>query len=110
MTTDWKNEHANQARAFAEHQLIEDVLTEYAMNMGFERKGLPEYGLLKIVLYVAQIVLARAKGFEPERLLMTDEEWMASQHRLMNIFLEEGKPVTVVNDDMVVHIDPELDR
>jgi hypothetical protein len=110
VTSDWKNAHANDANAFAEHELIEDVLTEFASNMGFERKGLPEYGLQKIVRYTAQVVLARARGIDPDRLRMTDDEWMESQRRLMNVFLEAGKPVTVTDGHMGAHIDPDLDR
>ena len=51
---EWKNAHANEATDFSKHELIENVLTEYAENMGFKREGLPEYGLQKIVHYVAQ--------------------------------------------------------
>lgn len=96
MPTDWKNYHANEATKFAEHPLVESVLTEFADNMNFERRGLPEYGLLKIVNYVAQVVLARARGFDPELLRMTPEEATESQLRQMARFIEAGKPVTIV--------------
>ena len=96
---EWKTAHANEAKGFAQHRLIEEVLTEFADNMGFERKGLPEYGLHKIVNYTAQVVLARARGFDPELLVMTDAEATQSQLRLMRMFAEAGKPVIVVVDE-----------
>jgi hypothetical protein len=110
MNTEQKNAHAAEARRFAEHEFIEDVLTEYAINMNFERKGLPEYGLKKIVHYVAQVVLARARGFEPEVLTMTDEEHHAYSLRLADAFLDAGKPVIITDGNMTVNIDPEKDR
>lgn len=96
--TDWKKAHANEAEKFAKHELIDSVLTEFAENMNFKREGLPEYGLQKIVTYVAQIVLARARGFEPELLKMSDEEFNEHQRNLINLFVEAGKPVVVMGD------------
>ena len=93
---DWKKSHANEAEAFADHRLVEDVLDEFAMNMNFKREGLPAYGLMKIVNYVAQVVLARARGFEPELLSMTESEADEVQLRIMQAFAEAGKPVVVV--------------
>lgn len=110
MTGDEKNAHANQANAFAKHPLVDEVLTEYASNMNFERKGLPEYGLQKIVMYVAQVVLARARGFDPELLTMTDEEARERQLRMADAFLAAGKPVIITDGNMVASIDPEMDR
>jgi len=107
---DWKNAHANEATDFAKHPFIDEVLTEFATNMGFERKGLPEYGLQKIVHYVAQVVLARAKGFEPELLIMTAEEGNEHQRKLMRMFLEAGKPVIVTDGNFVATVDPKEDR
>jgi len=109
MTT-WKQDHANEAERFAQHQFIEEVLTEFALNMGFERKGLPEYGLKKIVYHTAQVVLARARGFEPERLVMDDEEYRQHTQRLTESVLAAGKPVIITDGHMVVNIDPVLDR
>lgn len=94
--SDWKKAHANQAEEFARHKLIEDVLTEFARNMGFKREGLPEYGLSNIVSYTAQVVLARAKGFEPELLSMTPSEATEAQLRMLRMFEEAGKPVIVI--------------
>lgn len=108
--SDWKNAHANEAAKFAEHKFVDEVLTEYADNMNFARKGLPEYGLQKIVRYVAQVVLARARGFEPELLSMTVEEATESQKRLMEMFIKAGQPVTITDGHMVAHVDPYMDR
>jgi len=94
--SDWKSAHANEAEGFADHKLVEDVLDEFAKNMGFKREGLPAYGLMKIVSYVAQVVLARARGFEPDLLSLTEDEANEVQLRLMRIFAEAGKPVFVV--------------
>lgn len=101
----WKKDHANEAERFAEHELVEDVLTEFASNMGFERKGLPEYWLHKIVVYVAQVVLARARGFEPELLLLDDAEIAEHQRRLIEMVVKADKPVTIVAGDVVATID-----
>ena len=105
--SDWKKAHANEASAFAEHRLIEDVLTEFAANMGFKREGLAEYGLKKIVVYVAQVVLARARGFDPEKLSMTPKEGNDAQRRLMEMFIEEGRSViiTIADGKVVASVD-----
>lgn len=105
-----KNAHADEANAFADHVFVDEVLTEFADNMNFERKGLPEYGLKKIVRYVAQVVLARARGFEPEVLSMTDEEYMEFQRRQINALVDAGVPVIVTDGEHVISIDPEQDR
>jgi hypothetical protein len=94
--SDWKRQHANEAEAMAQHALIDMVLDEFAMNMQFERKGLRAYGLAKIVSCVAQVVLARARGIDPEMLRLSDAE-VSDQHRvLIRHFYEAGKPVIVV--------------
>jgi hypothetical protein len=66
MTADWKEHHANEAEKALDQDLVQRVLTEFAGNMGFERDGLPEYGLVKIVLTVAQVARAEALGFDPQ--------------------------------------------
>lgn len=94
--TDWKKHHANEAEKAVENEMVQNVLTEFAKNMGFERKGLPEYGLSKIVSYVSQVARAEALGFDPHLLRMTDEEADESMLRLAEIAAESGKPVWVV--------------
>lgn len=94
--SDWKNNHANEACKFAKHSFVEIVLDEFALNMKFKREGLPEYGLQKIVLYIAQVVLARAKGFDPDLLEMSQDEATAEQWKLIEAFNKAGKmPYTV---------------
>ena len=110
MTVDWKQAHANEAEEFAKHRFVEEVLTEFADNMRFERKGLPEYGLNKIVRYVAQVVLARARGIEPEALSMTAEEYNAFQFRRMQALADGGVPVIVTDGRTTFSVDPEQDR
>src|SRR5690606_31814571 len=98
---DWKQAHADEAERFAQHPLIEDVLSEFADNMNFQRKGLPEYGLWKIVGYVAQVVLARARGFEPDVLRMNNDEFMEVQRRRMNHLVDAGVPVIMTDGQNV---------
>lgn len=108
--TDWKQDHASDAERFAQHEMIDEVLSEFALNMGFERKGLPEYGLQKIVMYTAQVVLARARRIEPEALRMTDAEYNASQIRRAHMFADAGTPVVITDGHTVIGIDPMMDR
>ena len=105
MSESWKRDHANLAEQYAKHEMIEDVLSEFASNMGFERKGLPEYGLSKIVMYVSQIVLARARGIEPEMLRMDDDEFSEHQRRLLEIVLAADKPAFIIGNGAVIKMD-----
>lgn len=103
--SDWKREHANEAERFADHRFVDEVLTEFASNMGFARKGLPEYGLQKIVSYVAQTVLARARGFEPERLTMSEDEYMSFARQRVDSLLAAEIPVVLTDGQMVISLD-----
>lgn len=96
---DWKRQHAIDSERAAEHPLIEDALTEFAGNLGFERKGLPEYGLRKIVATVAIVVRARTLGFDPDLLRLTPEE--ASEHMLAQAraMVAAAGPTLHVNPD-----------
>lgn len=96
MATDWKEHHANEAGKALDRGLVQRVLTEFAGNMGFERDGLPEYGLTKIVLTVAQVARAEALGFDPELLRLTAEEADEEGLKLARIAAESGKPVWVL--------------
>lgn len=91
--SNWKQHHANEAEKVRENEMIQDVLTEFAGNMGFKREGLPEYGLCKIVSYVAQVARAEALGFDPALLRMSAEECDESMLRLAQMAVEAGKPV-----------------
>lgn len=96
---DWKQHHANEAEKALENEMVQDVLTEFAKNMGFERDGLPEYGLCRIVSYVAQVARAEALGFDPHLLRMSDEEADEQGLRMAQIAAEAGKPVWLIASD-----------
>ena len=74
MYADWKLAHINEAVEAAQHEMVENVLSEFALNMGFERRGLPEYGLQKIVQYVAVVAYSRALGIDPDTLRLSYKE------------------------------------
>lgn len=97
--TNWKRQHAIDSERAAEHPLIEDALTEFARNMGFERKGLPEYGLLKIVATVAIVVRARTLGFDPELLRLTPEEANERLQAKARAMVAAGIPTLRVDRD-----------
>ena len=94
--TNWKQHHADEAEKVLENGMVQDVLSEFAQNMGFKREGLPEYGLVKIVSYVAQAARAEALGFDPEPLRFSNDEAIESQLELAKIAAESGKPVWVI--------------
>jgi len=94
--SDWKQHHADEAEKALDNEMVQNVLTEFAGNMGFERDGLPEFGLMKIVSYVAQVARAEALGFDPYLLRMTDEEADEQGLKLAKIAAEAGKPVWVI--------------
>jgi hypothetical protein len=98
---DWKRTHANEAEKAWENEMVQNVLTEFAGNMGFKREGLPEYGLSKIVSYVAQVARAEALGFDPMLLRLTPQEADQSLLRLAEIAAETGKPIWAITDEQV---------
>lgn len=96
-STDWKQAHADAAEKALDVDLVQNVLTEFAGNMGFKREGLPEYGLAKIVSYVAQVARAQALGFDPELLRMTDGEADQQGLEMARLAVEAGKPVWAIS-------------
>lgn len=96
----WKHEHAKEADKLTKHGIIESVLTEFAHNMHFERDGLPEYGLQKIVSYVAQVVLAAAKGINPDMLCLSPEEAKTELIKWATAFEESGHKLVVVSHSL----------
>ena len=64
----WKLDHANEAERVLEHELVKDVMEEFAGNMKFSLSGLPAYGLAKVVCYAAQVARAQALGIDPDEL------------------------------------------
>jgi hypothetical protein len=97
--SNWKTHHANEANKALEQPLVKEVMQEFADNMRFELRGLPQYGLTKVALYAAQVARAQALGFDPELLRVSEEE--ADQHalRVAQIAAESGKPVWVIVSD-----------
>ncbi len=95
---DWKQHHANEAEKVLESEMVQNVLTEFAKNMGFKRTGLPEYGLVKIVSYVAQVARAQALGFDPYLLRMSDEEADEQGLMMARVAAEAGQPVWVIEE------------
>ena len=87
----------------SDYEMVQDALIEFAGNMGFKREGLPEYGLSKIVSYVAQVARAEALGFDPELLRVNAAEANAALLRVAEIAAKAGKPVWSIDpgDDEV---------
>lgn len=75
---------------------IQEVMEEFAGNMNFELRGLPEYGLRKIVLHAAMIGAAFATGQSIEDLKASPDEVTKSQRQLIEAFSKEGLPIIVV--------------
>lgn len=99
MTTDWKNEHANQASASIKHELVEGVIGEFMENIGLADKGLPAYGIRKVAHYAAMVARADALGFDPDLLRMTNEEAMSHQLDLATRAVVSGVPVHMLDLD-----------
>jgi len=93
---DWKQHHCSEARRVFESELVREVMEEFAGNMRFELKGLPEYGLRKVVMYAAQVARAQALGFDPELLRLTAEEADAEILRFAEAAALSGKPVWAI--------------
>lgn len=95
---DWKSVHAKEAEKALDSDIVQNVLDEFADNMRFKRDGLPEYGLVKICCYVAQVARAQALGFDPELLRLSDEEADAQALEKARIAVAAGKPVWAIRD------------
>lgn len=103
--SDLRREIADEAEKVWDAKLVQEVLTEFAGNMGFERKGLPEYGLMKIVNYVASVAHAQARGLDPEVLRMSPEEAEAAILKRARAMVAASKPVLRVDDHGVTRMD-----
>jgi hypothetical protein len=96
--SDWKNVHANAAGKALDHDLVKDVIAEYAENMGFDpENGLPAYGVRKVAMYAAQVARAQALGFDPNLLRMTDEETNSDLLALAAEAVLRGLPTWVLD-------------
>lgn len=97
---DWKQDHANASEAgVLTNPTVLRAMEEFAGNMGFELKGLPRYGLMKIASIVAQIARAHALGFDPALLLLTADEADAQVLAKARMVVAQGKPVLRVDAD-----------
>jgi hypothetical protein len=63
-----KRVYATASDVAIEHPLVQDVMEEFAGNMGFKLEGLPAYGLAKVAAYAAQVARAQALDVDPDAL------------------------------------------
>ena len=94
---DWKQHHANEADKVIDHPLVQQVMAEFANNMGFDLSGLPKYGLAKVAHYAAMVSRAQALGFDPELLRLTPNEATSEQLRLAAEATLLGVPVHMID-------------
>lgn len=100
MSTDWREKFVKDADRALTHQLVDDVMREFADNMGFDPdKGLPSYGLHKVAHYVAIVTRAQALGIDPDLLRLTPTEANSEMLRLAAEAALSGIPVTVIKDE-----------
>ncbi len=101
MTTDWKQDFANEAEQAVLHDMTDRVIGELLDNLQTDRNGLPYYGILKVCNIVAQVARAQALGIDPETLRMTSEESVAALQNRLQVFVDAGLPVVgvVVDSD-----------
>lgn len=100
----WRQKHANEAEKALKHELVEDVMKEFAENLqrnpDVAREGWDSaqfrYGMMKIGAYVAQVARAEALGFDPELLRPSSEEADEQMLRKAQMAVEAGKPVWVI--------------
>lgn len=91
----WKQDFANEAEKAYLHPIAQDVIDEFLGNIG-RSDAIVRYGIGKVCGYVAQIARAQALGLDPEVLRLSDEEAVEHMARVMQIALDAGKPVIVV--------------
>lgn len=105
MADNWKDHHADEAGKALDTRLVQEVMEEFAGNMGFKLDGLPKYGLMKVAMYAAQVARAQALGFDPELLVMSDEEADQAGLALARSAVAAGKPTWVIRDGDTQRID-----
>ena len=96
LTGDEKNDLASAAYASIQHPVVRGAMEEFALNMRFELRGLPEYGLEKVTQYAAIAARCEALGIDPDAMRMDDDEVAEHRAKLARAFLDDGKPVVVV--------------
>lgn len=104
-SSDIRREIADQAEKAWDTELVQEVLTEFAGNMGFERKGLPEYGLMKMVNCVASVAHAQARDLDPEVLRMSADEAEVHLMKRARAMVAQGKPVLKIDDTGATRLD-----
>lgn len=97
--SDWKQHHADEASKAVNHPLVQDVMAEFADNMGIALEGLPKWGLTKIAMYAAQVARAQALGFDPDLLRLDPAEANSQLLRLAAEATWRGVPTWVLGDD-----------
>jgi len=100
---DWKQHHGNEAAKALEHELVTQAVDEYVHNMRMNYsvdlgKGLPRYGLAKVMGHVAAVTRARTLGFNPDLLRLSNDEADEAMLRIARMAAESGKPVWVLAD------------
>lgn len=99
MTSEDKQAFVNDAEQAVVHPLVLQVMEEFADNMGFELKGLPKYGLMKVASYTATIARAYALGIDPDVLRHTPEEANSALLRKAARMVYEGVPTIVIEGE-----------
>lgn len=102
--SDLSREFSDMAAVALEHPLVQNVLDEFALNMGFKREGLSEYGLMKIVNVVGQVSIAVSRNIDPDLLRATPEDWAAEAARRFQVMAEAGQGIRAL---IIVPEDPE---
>lgn len=102
---DWKEKHAKDADESLKHDLVKGVVEEYVDNMrGYVDldKGLPSYGLHKVMHYVAMVARAQALGFDPNLLKLSNGEATEEMLKMARLMVERGTPVMVITDEALM--------
>lgn len=93
---DEKKALANAADGSIKHPFVQEIMDEFALNMGFRREGLPAYGLNKVARYAAIVARCEALGIDPEAMAMDDGEEAEFARMVIDAAVDAGKPVFVV--------------
>lgn len=110
MTNEEKYAHLGGAAAALEHEMVREVMQEYAGNMGFKLEGLPAYGLRKVARYAATIAWCAAKGIDINELRATPEEYNEHALRLAQIAMKAGKGVILTDGETVQCMEPDAEH
>ena len=98
MTQDWKQQHANDSEKALRHELVESAIKELMVNLKTD-SALVEYGIVKVASYVAQVARAQALGFDPDLLILNDDEAEEQMLKFAKRAVELGKDVIFVSKE-----------